>query len=337
VLSERPAATAVGSHYLVSWSSLFEGDEGPSEQRVAAAFVDPTRSSMGPARILARALLALSCQDRLAPPAGLAPRSDGATVALGHARICVPGVGPQLSTFIESFDLLPPADDLAVNVSSSDLSESGSAETVILSPVAAAGCDDRTVFAWWQQSPPVAGQDGRVEHTIGMQVRHGDERLSLRAGVTSSEPTRPAVACGAGQFLIAWRSSASNGHEVRAVRYLPGSGILDDPSGILVASAGPRLESLAAAFVGDHFLLAWVGELDGTLAVRAAGVGEDGDVFDETVPPLGGDTLVAPEIAIAAQGSRWLLAYLSRAEAQETSLRAVALESAGCGDGGCRP
>ncbi len=341
VLSERPAATAVGSRYLVSWSSLVEAAEGPPEQRVAAAFVDPVRSSVGSARILARALLALSCQDRLQPPAGLAPRSDAATIALARARICIPGVGPELATFIESFDLLPPADDLALHVSSSDFSENGSSETAIVSPVAAAGCDDRTLIAWWQQGPPPAafGDPSAIEHTIGVQVRQGDERLALRAGLTSSEPTRPAVACGGGQFLIAWRSSANAADEVRAVRYRSGSEILDDPSGIRVASAR-RLESLAATFVGDHFLLAWVEELaDGTLAVRAAGVSEDGDVSAEAVPPLGevGETLAVPEIAIAAQGSRWLITYLARTQSRETSLRAVALESAGCTGGGCRP
>jgi hypothetical protein len=159
-------------------------------------------------------------------------------------------------------DVPPPVGEIVASASAPGVATSGTT----------------TLGAWVETRSPVAMPSPTIALRGALMVPDGDpELLSFSSVEPGSQGA--AVATDGTDFLLVWTSATAEGPmtltEVRAVRYRPGTGVLDPDGGFLVA-AGPGAKNLGGVAFGDGvYLVVWTENDD---SVWACGVLPDGTV-----------------------------------------------------------
>jgi hypothetical protein len=93
--------------------------------------------------------------------------------------------------------------------------------------------------------------------------------------IDPSSDGAPSVAFGGTNYMVVWMASG----EIRAARVTPQGDVLDDPALTLVSGVDPA-RSVAIAFDGTNFLIAWRLNLGTPFEIRAARVSQSGVLLD---------------------------------------------------------
>jgi hypothetical protein len=291
------AATSDGQSFYVGWSTFspsvpmtyFGGRAIPASGPIAAA-----------PDLIAQNLLFGFCHVAMAGPLELAPRLAGGGFQPTWRNIygCGADVYFENLTGVGNFFAVPPPGNIT----------SGPA------PIVRGASDVAAV--WWNGfvssvSPPM------IEQFLAASfVEPGTPTMILLSHGFS--PVSPALAVVGDTFVALW----ANGDELRAARFTRAAGALDPDGGVLLASGGGTIGSVAAAGDGTTVLAAWTASTGPTeTAIRALRIAPDGTVPNPT-PIAVATSDASPSVSVAANATAALVAF-TRAEAAGSSVRAV--------------
>jgi len=124
----------------------------------------------------------------------------------------------------------------------------------------------------------------------------------------SEDQSRPDVACGSTDYLVAWHDRRNGQTDVYAARVTPG-GVVLDPDGIGVSLAAERQELPALSWDGVNWLIVWQDRRGGDWDIRAARVSPQGAILDTAGITVSAASGAQTSPAVAYGGGEFLLVW----------------------------
>jgi hypothetical protein len=189
---------------------------------------------------------------------------------------------------------------------------------------------------------PVRFQAGRIVLTVPAKVLHGaaypawlDPTIGPESGIdvpvagpVQDDQGAPAVAYGAGTWLVVWQDARETDLDIYGAR-LGADGRLLDPGGIPIMAFNGDQKAPDVAFDGQRFVVAWQDERSGTADIRAARVSLEGTVLEAAGIPVSSASGRQEMPSVAAGRGVALIAWQDRRNAGTTDIYGARLDAAG--------
>lgn len=278
---ESPAVAFDGTNYLVVWTDMRDGSDG-----IYASRVDPAGNVLDP--------------DGVAICAEAGAQADAA-IAFGHSTYFV--------VWTDTRDANENIYGARVNTAANVLDPGGTA--ICTDPDQQRRADVSANGAGWL----VVWEDRRNTQldVYGARVSAGGnvrDPAGIAVAATSADETYPAVTYNDIDCLVIWdEDRGATSHDIMGTR-VDTTGTILDPAGIAICDQADYQGYPVAGTDGNNYLAVWHDSRNGpTWDVYAARIDSAGAVIDTTALPVCLDPSQQFALALAFDGSNWLIAW----------------------------